>query len=49
MNWLAAILFIVGSALVLFGLFQVWSPLPWIVGGLLTLRVAYVTAEGSLT
>ena len=45
MNWPALILFAMGSALVVYGLTQVWTPLAWITGGFIALRIAYVSDE----
>jgi len=45
MNWPALILFAIGSSLVIYGLTQVWTPLAWITGGFIALRIAFVADE----
>jgi hypothetical protein len=45
MNWKSLFLFISGTAAVVYGIYQIYTPLSWVVGGALVLRIAYVADE----
>ena len=45
MNWTSISLFISGTAVLVYGMFQIWNPLAWITVGALVLRIAYITDE----
>ena len=48
MKWINPILFSTGVGLTIFGVGQIFTPLAWVIGGLMVLRVSFVIDEGVL-
>tara|TARA_Y100000004_G_C8879328_1_gene396902 strand:+ start:720 stop:869 length:150 start_codon:yes stop_codon:yes gene_type:complete len=47
MKWINPILFSAGVGLTIFGVGQIFTPLAWVIGGLIALRVSFVIDERS--